>query len=173
MVRAYAFVVLLVAPALALAQAPPRNQQVEQEIAKLDRDFHAARLKNDVAAVNRFLAPDYYQINTGGRGIESGNRGQGPFNTTPNGDRWEKVDVSDQRVRVYGDTAVSTYQRHVNVRNKDNSTREVNLVSTHVWVRRGTTWQLVQSQGTTLEQPAAATAEPPVAAGSRRYLPLQ
>jgi uncharacterized protein (TIGR02246 family) len=144
-------VIALLIPALLGAQNAPRNEAVEKEIAQLDRDFHQARLRNDVAAVNRFFSSDYYQINTGGERIEAGNKGAGPFNTTPNGDRWEKVDISNQRVRVYlRHTAVSTYLRHINVRNGDGSSREVELVSSHVWVRRDNRWQLVLSQATAL-----------------------
>ena len=144
---------LISPPLLASPQSGSRNEAVEKEIAQMDRDFHAARLKNDVAAVNRFLTSDYYQIFSGGHRIESGNRGKGPYNTTPNGDRYEKVDVKDQRVRVYGDTAVSTYSRHIDVRNQDGSARQVTLVSTHVWVRRDGRWQIVQSQATDVAQP--------------------
>jgi ketosteroid isomerase-like protein len=129
--------------AITEAQNPPRNEAVEKEIQQLDRDFNEARFRNDVAAVNRFLAPDYYQINTGAQRIEAGNRGAGPFNTTPSGDRWKKVEIRDQRVRVYGDTAVSTYVRHIQVEGG-----EGDLVLTNVWVRRSGMWQLVLSQAT-------------------------
>ena len=125
------------------AQTPPRNEAVEKEIQQLDRDFNEARFRNDVPAVNGFLAPDYYQVNTGAQRTEAGNRGTGPFNTTPGGDRWKKIDIREQRVRVYGDTAVSTYLRHIEVEGGEGE-----LVLTNVWVRRNGMWQLVLSQAT-------------------------
>jgi uncharacterized protein (TIGR02246 family) len=138
---------------LALGQsAQSQNATMEKQIAQMEREFHQARLKNDAAAVNRFFAPDYYAINTGGERREAGNKAAGPFNTTPNGDRWEKVDIADQRVRVYGDSAVSTYTRHIDVRNRDGSSRQVNLVGSHVWARRDGRWLIVLSQATGLAQ---------------------
>ena len=142
-----AMLIASVSSAVAFAQSSSTSA-IEKEIAEMDRQFHQARVKNDVAAVNRYFAPDYYAINTGGERREAGNKGTGPFNTTPNGDRWEKVEIRDQRVKVYGDSAVSTYLRHINVRNRDGSAREVQLVSTHVWAKRDGRWVIVLSQAT-------------------------
>jgi ketosteroid isomerase-like protein len=140
--------VLLTIPAMAGAQATSRNEAAEKEVAQLERELHEARLRNDVAAVNGLLASDYYTINSGGDRIDVGNEGKGPFNTTPNGDRWEKMELRNQRVRVYGDTAVSTFLRTIDVRNQDGSARKVQLVGTNVWVRSEGHWRIVLLQVT-------------------------
>jgi ketosteroid isomerase-like protein len=140
--------VLLALPTIAGAQATSRNEAAENAVAQLERELHQARLRNDIAAVNGFLAPDYYTINSGGERNEVGNQGKGPYNTTPNGDPWEKVELRDQRVRVYGDTALSTFMRIVDVRNEDGSVRKVQLVGTNVWVRMEGRWKVVLLQVT-------------------------
>jgi ketosteroid isomerase-like protein len=140
--------VLLTLPTIAAAQTVSRNEAAEKEVAQLERELHQARLRNDVAAVNGLLASDYYTINSGGERLEAGNTRKGPYNTTPNDDLWEKVELTDQRVRVYGDTAVSTFLRTIDVRNQDGSARKVQLVGTHVWVRSEGRWRAVLSQVT-------------------------
>jgi ketosteroid isomerase-like protein len=146
--KAFIATVLLVVPIIAQAQTTTRNEAAEKEVAQLERELHQARVRNDVAAVNGLLAPDFYTINSGGDRSEAGSERKGPYNTTPNGDRWEKVELTNQRVRVYGDTAVSTFLRTIDVRNQDGSARKVQLVGTHVWVRSEGRWRAVLSQVT-------------------------
>jgi ketosteroid isomerase-like protein len=146
--RIFVAAVLLALPTIAAAQTTTRNEAAEREVAKLERELQEARFRNDVAAVNGYLAPDYYRIDSEGQRSEVGNQGKGPYNTTPNGTRWEKVELRDQRVRVYGDTAVSTFLRNLHVRTQDGSSRQSELVGTHVWVRREGRWQAVLSQAT-------------------------
>lgn len=146
-------VIALTCSALPLAQSTAsKASATEKQIEQMDRDYHAARLKNDVAAVNRFYAPDYYQVNSGGQAREVGNRDTGPVNTTPAGDKWEKFEIRNDRVRVYGDTAVSTYIRHVNARTKDGRARDFELLVSNVWVKRSARWMIVLSQATTVPE---------------------
>jgi hypothetical protein len=140
--------VLLTVPTIAGAQTISRDEAAEKVVARLEHELHQARLQNDVAAVNGFLASDYYIINSGGDRAELGNQGKGPYNTTPNGDPWEKVELTNQRVRVYRDTAVSTFLRTIDVRNQDGSARKVQLVGTNVWVRSEGRWRVVLLQVT-------------------------
>jgi ketosteroid isomerase-like protein len=149
---AVALIVALV-PAMALAQTPRRNESAEVEVAQLERDLHDAQLRNDVAAVNWFLARDHYSVDAAGRRLETGNQGKGPFNVTPEGERWEKVDVRDQRVRVLGNTALSTFLRRLTVRGPGGRLRTTELVSTHVWMNREGRWQLVLAQATPVPGP--------------------
>ena len=151
--------VLLTLPTIAAAQTVSGKEAAEKEVAQLERELHQARLRNDVAAVNGFLASDYYTINSGGERLEAGNTRKGPYNTTPNGDLWEKVELTNEgltwdevRVRVYGDTAVSTFLRTIDVRNQDGSARKVQLVGTHVWVRSEGRWRAVLLQVTPMPE---------------------
>ena len=146
--RIFVAAVLLALPTIAVAQTTARNDAAETEVAKLERELHEARFRNDVAAVNGYLAPDYYVVNSGGERSEVGNQGKGPYNTTPGGTRWEKMELREQRVRVYGDTAVSTFLRVLLVRNEDGNSEQVELVGTHVWMRREGRWRAVLLQAT-------------------------
>jgi ketosteroid isomerase-like protein len=120
--------------------------------AQSDRDYEDARQRNDVAAVNALLAPEYYAITSGGERREPGNSGLEPFNASLDSDDRERSVISDHRIRVYGDTAVSTYNRHSVGRGLDGRTRSKDLVRTNVWVRHLRHWRLALSHATTVER---------------------
>jgi len=124
----------------------------ESAIAQSDRDYEEAQRRNDVVAVNALLAPEYYVITSGGERSEPGNSGVGPSASSPDDkDRGHAV-VNDHRIRVYGDTAVSTYNRHSVVHGADGRTRQKDVVRTNVWVRHLRRWRLALSHATTVEQ---------------------
>jgi len=52
------------------------------------------------------------------------------------------------RVRVYGDTAISTYSRRFELVARSGAPASDELVSSHVWLKRDGRWQLVFSQTT-------------------------
>ena len=124
----------------------------EFTIAQSDRVYEDARQRNDVAAVNALLAPEYYAITSGGERREPGNSGLEPFNASLESDDSERSVISDHRIRVYGDTAVSTYNRHSVGRGLDGRTRSKDLVRTNVWVRHLRHWRLALSHATTVER---------------------
>lgn len=150
--RTLFIVVLLMAPELALGQT--RDTKAEQEIAQVERQLNEARLKNDVTAVNRLYASDLFTVTARGVRMDIGNQRK-EVNANANGDVMENVELGEPRVRVYGETAVSTYARTVDLRAKTGATRRVEIVSSHVWVRREGRWQLVLSQTTEIPRPVS------------------
>jgi len=124
------------------------DDAAEGEIRAIERELNRARLENDVPGVQRLFAPELYTVTASGDVRDIGNRGTGPFNQTPNGDVWKKVDVGEPRVRVYGDTAISTYSRRFELVARSGAPASDELVSSHVWLKRDGRWQLVFSQTT-------------------------
>lgn len=139
--------VLLFGPDLLGAQT--RDEAAAREIEQLERAYNQARLANDIAALNRMTTSDYYAIGARGTMREVGNQRTEPVNITPSG-VMEKSEIRNMRVRVYGDSAVSTYEQRVSGRQNDSTAFEVEVVSTHVWVRQDGRWRLALMHSTYL-----------------------
>jgi ketosteroid isomerase-like protein len=147
-----AFLSLLCAASMAQAQDAPNS--VHSEIESLERQLSNATVANDVAAVNRLFAAEFYTVSATGSRVDIGNQTPGPVNVRPNGHgvlgRLEKMEVSDLRVRSYGDSVVATFKYEVDTRAPNGDVTSRSLVTTHVWVRRDGRWQLAVSHSTFL-----------------------
>jgi ketosteroid isomerase-like protein len=142
-------IVVAAAFSLAAASAVPARGQgataaVEDQIKKMEKDRAAAVVKGDVATLEKLTSDDYMFINAYGQlsdkattmnGIKTGN-----IKLTSN-------EVSDLKVRVYGNTAVVT--------GKANSKgtiggRELKgpVMFTRVYVKKNGKWQSVAFQQT-------------------------
>ena len=127
--------------------AQNRDETSVREIEQLERAYNDARLANDIAALNRMTAPDYFAVSARGTTREVGNERTEPVNTTPSG-VMEKSELRSLRVKVYGDSAVSTYEQRLEARQKQGGSVEVRVVSTKVWVKRGGQWLIVLMHST-------------------------
>jgi ketosteroid isomerase-like protein len=100
-------VVVAAAFSLATLTTVPAHAQssVEEQIKKMERDRAAAVVKGDVALLEGLTADDYILINANGqvsdKATTMSNIKTGVIKLTAN-------EVSDLKVRVYGDTAVVT-----------------------------------------------------------------
>jgi ketosteroid isomerase-like protein len=146
MVVALGVATLTAAPARAQMGAAP---SVEEQIKKMEKDRAAAVVKGDVATLEKLTSDDYMFINAYGQlsdkattmnGIKTGN-----IKLTSN-------EVSDLKVRVYGNTAVVT--------GKANSKgtiggRELKgpVMFTRVYVKKNGKWQSVAFQQTPIIAP--------------------
>jgi ketosteroid isomerase-like protein len=98
----------VVCGALLLAMAIPMlmaQSNAEDEVRKAMADKTAAIVHKDAAALNRLYADDYYRISDTGRVMGKADfikRVMDPSNQE------KKVDLSDVKIRVYGDVAVVT-----------------------------------------------------------------
>ena len=123
----------------------------ENAIRQLERDWSAAYLRHDVKAIDRLLADDF--VGTDGRGVmttkadelqEAASTKEGapasPFTTL-------EENLSDMKVRVYGDVAVLTSRNDMKAKTAD---REVTIVyrRTTVWTKRNGRWQCVAAHVT-------------------------
>ena len=127
--------VLLFGPDLLGAQT--RDEAAAREIEQLERAYNQAGLA------------DYYAIGARGTTREVGNQRTEPVNITPSG-VMEKSEIRNMRVRVYGDSTVSTYEQRVGGRQNDGTAFELAVVSTHVWVRQDGRWRLALMHSTYL-----------------------
>jgi len=104
---AHSFAVLLVFLACSPAWALPRheNRAIHREIEALEQQWCQAIVTNNVSEMDRLLADDYIGISSNGtietKAQELAQRRAGTV-------RVSKLDLTDTRVRVYGDTAVVT-----------------------------------------------------------------
>jgi ketosteroid isomerase-like protein len=118
--------------------------KVEDEIKRIEKERAAAVTKGDVAALEKYTSDDYTFIGRNGTlsdkartmtGIKSGD-----IKITTN-------DLSDLRVRVYGDTAVVTGRANTKgtIGGKDISGP---VLFTRVYIKKDGRWQSVAFQQT-------------------------
>ena len=133
-----AFVVA--ASVLALGQAG----NVEQSIKAMTEQLNQAALKGDAATYDKLVAGDYIAINIfGGTSTKADvleNFKSGKL-------KYEALEFSDVKVRVYGDTAVvnttENLKGHLGATDISGQFRSV-----RVWVKRKGQWQSVSNQFT-------------------------
>jgi ketosteroid isomerase-like protein len=137
-----------------LTAAPARAQGaatagVEEQIKKMEKDRAAAVVKADVATLEGLTSDDYVLINANG---QVSNKAEtmsliktGKIKLTAN-------EVSDMKVRVYGDTAVVT--------GKSTAKGSINgielkgpVMFTRVYVKKSGKWQSVAFQQTPIVAP--------------------
>ncbi len=119
-------------------------ESVEDQIKKLETERAASIVKGDVAALAAQTSDDYTLINLNGavsnktQMVESFKSGQSKFT---------KDEVSDMKVRVYGDTAVVTGKVSAAgmMAGKD-ATGDV--MFTRVWIKKAGKWMCVSLQQT-------------------------
>ena len=132
------------------AVATPAGGDVEQTLMKIERDATAALVKRDAAGFGRIFAEDAILTSPDGT-VQT--KAQLLADVKSGDLAIESSDISDMKVRVYGDAAVVTYST------TDKGKYKAQDVSgryrwTDVFVRRGGTWQVVTSQGTPIQPPA-------------------
>ena len=130
--------------ALAHAQGMSGAASVEEQIMKMERDRAAAVVKGDVAMLEGLTSDDYILINANGqlsdKATTMNNIKTGNIKLTAN-------EVSDLKVRVYGDTAVVTGKSSAK---GTIGGRELKgpVMFTRVYVKKNGKWQSVAFQQT-------------------------
>lgn len=87
------------------SETKQQRKEAHGQIKRLESDWRAAALKNDVAALDRLLAEDYIGIGANGM-LQTkqqllASRAAGKVH-------FDQIDYSDTKIRIYGDTAVVT-----------------------------------------------------------------
>jgi ketosteroid isomerase-like protein len=94
----------------------PHHENTHKEIEGLELDWRQAQLSNNVSEVDRLLADDYLGISANGtletKADELTRRRSGSLHIT-------QLDLSDIKVRIYGDTAVVTSKADLVGKNGD------------------------------------------------------
>ncbi|HEX8476429.1 MAG TPA: nuclear transport factor 2 family protein [Pyrinomonadaceae bacterium] len=137
--------------------AAQRQADAERELAQIEKDWAAAYVRGDAPSMERYADAETYFVDPEG-GVANMSQ---VVEQVKSGDlKFESIDVSDVKVRVYGDTAVVSYH------SKDKGTYKGEDISgDHRWldvfVRRNGKWMAVASQGTRISQPTPATTMTP------------
>jgi ketosteroid isomerase-like protein len=114
------------------------------DVKSAEMAFNAAENAGDTNGMFKYLLPDRTVYgSSGGRLVEgwteeSKKRRQADF------DAGRKIDlrIEELKVRIYGDTAVSTFYRIGTMKGLDGNTRQVHLRISGVWVRQNGEWKL-------------------------------
>jgi ketosteroid isomerase-like protein len=124
-------------------------QNVEREIEKLETERAAAVVKGDVATLDKETSDDYTFISANGQMSDKSQT----LNSIKSGDtKLTADDLSDLRVRVYGDTAVVTGKADVKgtVRGQNAPGQ---ILFTRVYVKKYGRWHSVAFQQTKVANP--------------------
>lgn len=120
---------------------------VEQTLMQIERDATAAILKRDAAKLGSFMADDF--VFTGPDGATQ-TKAQLLADVKSGDLQLDASDISDMKVRVFGDTAVVTYTTADKGKYKARDiTGRYRWID--VFVRRSGKWQLVAGQGTPIQ----------------------
>lgn len=139
-----ALCVPVVMRAQAPAQAPAAN--VEQQLIALDKQLAQAQSRGDADAVGKLLADEYIYTDQTGR---IGTKKEALANTRSAPDKGA-IENTEYTVKHHGDSAVMT---HLTAVRGENGMTE-HLRSMHVWVRRGSSWQMAAHQWTPVAVPS-------------------
>jgi ketosteroid isomerase-like protein len=142
----FALAVLLLA---ACGRAFGDQASDENELKQLVKDLNAAIVKADIAFLDRVLDQGYVHYRPRGT-VE--NRAQYLENRKTGKVNFESLVADDVKVRFYGDTAIVTYRSTAKGKDQQGAIDEQRLW-TRVFVRRDGRWQLVHSQGTSIQKP--------------------
>ena len=117
---------------------------VEEELKKLETDRAAAVVKGDVATLEKQTSDDYTLINMYG---QMSGKSQMIDNFKSGQTKLTSDDLSDMKVRVYGNTAVITGKADAagTMGGKDVKGQ---IAFTRVYVKKGGSWQSVAFQQT-------------------------
>lgn len=115
--------------------------KVEQELIRLDKEFAAASARGDAKALGRILADNYTFTDFDGRVSKKADALANLKGNEAN--KIEASETSDYQVQVYGNTAVMNHLTTVS-----SGGAKVQLQTMHVWVKRGSSWQVATNQWT-------------------------
>jgi ketosteroid isomerase-like protein len=133
---------------LSLSLAAGRSAtSVEDQIKKLEQDWAQATIKSGAAAVDQYEADDIITTDPGGRVTD---KSQDKTDLSSGDLKFQSMELSDMRVRVYGDTAVAAGTNTLNgtYKGQDISGK---YRFTDTWVKRNGKWQVVATQGTKVQ----------------------
>ena len=139
-------VFVVVASSIAYAQPKPKMTADEQALIALDKQWTAAELRlndDDRKTIDRIVADDCTDITPFGQ-IENKAQYMAALKHS------EDTDVADEYVVRFfdgGKLAVMTHRGTVN--------GKPTYRSTHVWVKRGNNWQLIQNHVSNIGEPPA------------------
>ncbi len=116
----------------------------EQALRQIEREWEDANKSKDKAWFERTYADEYTAINAVGKMF---NKTEDIADTLSNTNTVTSAELSDVKVRVYGDTAVVTGRLHRIGKDK-NGNFDRNFMFTDTFVKRDGRWQIIATQAT-------------------------
>jgi ketosteroid isomerase-like protein len=116
----------------------------EQTLRQIEREWEDANKNKDKAWFERTYADEYTAINAVGKMF---NKTEDIADTLSNTNTVTSAELSDVKVRVYGDTAVVTGRLHRIGKDK-NGNFDRNFMFTDTFVKRDGRWQIIATQAT-------------------------
>ena len=144
-----AVIVGLAAGVILSIEVAAQTANVEQTLLQLERDWEQANVRNDTAALERILAPEFVSTDSDGRLTT---RAEG-FARRKSGEvTFTAFTQDDYKMQVIGDTAIVTGRSTIKgIRDgKDLSGQER---WTDVFVRRNGRWQAVATHSSRIARP--------------------
>ncbi|HTO87280.1 MAG TPA: nuclear transport factor 2 family protein [Thermoanaerobaculia bacterium] len=132
----------------AKTDAASATSSVADQIKKLEQAWAQATMKDGVAAVDQYEADDILSTDPTGRVTD---KAQDKMDLSSGDLRFQSMDLSDLRVRVYGNTAVATGVNTLKGTYKGQAI-DGRYRFTDTWVERNGKWQVVATQGTKVLQ---------------------
>jgi ketosteroid isomerase-like protein len=127
-------------PAAAPAAAAGGNGDVEQVVRQSETEWVTAIVHKDTATIERLLAPDFIGTTNDVRYGKAE-----AINDVKTGVH-DILEMADVQIRVYGDTAVVTFDQNERSRHGEEDFSG-HYMFTNVWVKQGGRWVAVSSHG--------------------------
>lgn len=124
------------------------TSSVEDQIKKLEQDWAQATVKGGTAAVDQYEADDIISTDPSGRVTD---KAQDKKDLSSGDLKFQSMELSDLKVRVYGNTAVASGANTLKGTYKGEDISGTYRF-TDTWVKRNGKWQAVASQGTKVQQ---------------------
>ena len=126
----------------------PQTSHAEEEIKKAEAERSTAQVRGDASKLDELLASEFMEVNAAGQirtkqeNIDGHKSGQ---------THWERFDLDDLSVRVYGETAVVTGR---STRKGTFAGRDISGRSryTRYYIRRQGRWQAIFQHSRPIEQ---------------------
>ncbi len=134
--------------ALSAGNAASATDSVEDQIKKLEQDWAHAIMTEGGAAVDKYEADDIVSTDPGGRVTD---KTQDKKDLSSGDLKFQALEVSDVKVRVYGNTAVATGTDSLKGTYKEQDISGQYRFS-DTWVKRNGKWQVVATQATKIQQ---------------------
>ena len=133
----------------AVAPAPAPDPPAASAVLAAERRWTEALVKGDVDALGRLYADDLVYVHSGGN-VET--KSEFLDRVRQGGLKYQKVELVEPRVRVYGQTAVvnGAFDVSVIVNGQPTSHR---VIYVHVYAQEGGAWRLVAHQTTRASAP--------------------
>jgi uncharacterized protein (TIGR02246 family) len=141
------FAIILETPCLHARSVLPHNlphspkHEIHREIEALEEEWRQALLTNNIAVIDRLLADDYTAITAYGT-IET--KAQILSAHREGKRRFLALDISDRKIRVYGNTAVVTSRADVTLKNEQQQSTTGKFRYTRVYNRNSSgQWKII------------------------------